>query len=154
MIVLRDVRYGLRILTRNPSYAAAALTVVALGIGASAAVFTVVRAVLLQPLPYRHPDRLVLFRADAPGYTWYPGITGEEFFALRARTDVFEDVAAINGVNANLTDSDEMERVAGGSATDNFIPLRGVPLLTGRPISSRQVIGTDYVRYVVISFDL
>jgi hypothetical protein len=88
------------------------------------------------------------------GYTWYPGITGEEFFALRARTDVFEDVAAINGVNANLTDGDEMERVPGGSATDNFIPLLGVPLLTGRPLSARRDIGTDYVRSVVISYEL
>jgi len=96
MTVLRDVRYGFRILARNPSYAAAALAVMALGIGASTAVFTVVRAVLLQPLPYREPDRLVLFRADAPGFERYPGITGNEFHALRERTDLFEDVAAIN----------------------------------------------------------
>src|SRR5438876_12219274 len=103
MNLLRDVRYGLRILVRTPAYATAALAVMSLGIGASTAVFTVVRAVLIQPLPYREPNRLVLFRADAPGYQRYPGITGNEFHALRDRTDLFEDVAAINGVNANLT---------------------------------------------------
>ena len=126
MNLLRDIRYGLRILARNPSYAAAALAVMALGIGASTAVFTVVRAVLLQPLPYREPNQLVLFRADAPGFARYPGLTGDEFYTLRERTDLFEDIAAINGVNANLTDGQEMERVAGGSATDNFLPLLGV----------------------------
>ncbi|HEV2985601.1 MAG TPA: ABC transporter permease [Vicinamibacterales bacterium] len=154
MNVLRDVRYGLRILARNPSYAAAALAVLALGIGASTAVFTVVRAVLIQPLPYREPNRLVLFRADAPGYDRYPGITGNEFFALRDRGDLFEDVAAINGVNANLTDGDEMERVAGGSATDNFLPLLGVAPAAGRPLSSGLDMGREYVRSVVISYEL
>lgn len=154
MNLLRDVRYGLRILARNPSYAAAALAVMALGIGASTAVFTVVRAVLLQPLPYREPNRLVLFRADAPGYTRYPGITGDEFYALRDRTDIFEDVAAINGVNANLTDGDDMERVAGGSATDNFLALLGVAPAAGRPLSTRLDFGSQYVRSVVISHEL
>ena len=125
----------------------------ALGIGASTAVFTVVRAVLLQPLPYREPNRLVLFRADAP-YSRYPGITGDEFYALRERTDIFEDVAAINGVNANLTDGDEMERVAGGSATDNFLALLGVAPAAGRPLSSRLDFGSQYVRSVVISHEL
>src|SRR2546428_12474169 len=67
MTALRDLRYGLRILARNPTFGAAAITVVALGIGATTAVFSGVRGVLLQPLPYREPDRLVLFRADRPG---------------------------------------------------------------------------------------
>lgn len=135
-------------------YAAAALAVMALGIGASTAVFTVVRAVLMQPLPYREPGRLVLFRADAPGYQRYPGITGNEFHALKERTNLFEDVAAINGVNANLTDGDEMERVAGGSATDNFLPLLGVVPAAGRPLSARLDFGERFVRSVVISHEL
>src|SRR5213594_2704435 len=154
MNLLRDIRYGLRILVRNPAYAAAALAVMALGIGASTAVFTVVRAVLIQPLPYREPDRLVLFRADAPGYRHHPGITGNEFHALRDRTNIFEDVAAINGVNANLTASDEMERVAGGSATDNFLSTLGVTPAAGRPLSLRLDMGTPYVRSVIISDEL
>src|SRR5438093_9415017 len=133
MIILRDLRFGCRILTRNPSYAIAAIAVIGLSIGATTAVFTVVRSVLLQPLPYHDPSRLVPFRANAPGLRRYPGITGVEFHALRARTDIFEDVAAVNGVNANLTDGDSMERVAGGSATDNFLALLGVAPFAGRP---------------------
>jgi putative ABC transport system permease protein len=154
MIILRDLRFGCRILTRNPSYAIAAIAVIGLSIGATTAVFTVVRAVLLQPLPYHDPSRLVLFRADAPGLRRYPGITGVEFHALRARTDIFEDVAAVNGVNANLTDGDSMERVAGGSATDNFLALLGVAPFAGRPLSARLDLGDRYVRSVVISHEL
>src|SRR5438067_597931 len=123
---VRDIRYALRVVVRYPAFAAAALAVLALGIGASTAVYSVIRAVLLQPLPYRDPSRLVFFRANAPGYTQYPGITGAEFAALRARGDLFEEVAAVNGVNANLTDTGDMERVAGGSVTDNFLPLLGI----------------------------
>lgn len=67
MTLVRAIRYGARILVRNKSFAGAALAVVALGIGVTTAVFTVVRAVLLQPLPYRESERLVLFRADGPG---------------------------------------------------------------------------------------
>jgi putative ABC transport system permease protein len=78
MKLLRDLRYAIRGLTRNPTFAAAALTVVALGIGSSTAVFSVVRAVLLQPLPYRDPERLVLFRADGPGIVRQALVTGEE----------------------------------------------------------------------------
>src|SRR5882724_1678689 len=155
MTLLRDLRFGVRILARNRLFAAAAIAVMALGIGASTAVFTVVRAVLIQPLPYREPDRLVLFRADAPGYAArYPGITGEEFHALRERGDLFEDVAAINGVNASLTDGDEMERVAGGSATDNFLHILGVSPVAGRPLTTRLDYGPDYVRSVVVSHEL
>src|SRR5882672_2497556 len=154
MNLLRDIRFALRLLARNKTFALAALVLVSLGIGATTAVFSVVRAVLIQPLPYREPNRLVLFRADAPGYTRYPGVTGNEFHALRERTDLFEDVAAINGVNANLTDGAEMERVAGGSATDDFLPLLGVAPAAGRPLSSRVDIGSTYVRSVVISYEL
>src|SRR5216110_2948893 len=109
MNVLRDVRYGLRILARNPSYAAAALAVMALGIGASTSVFTVVRGVLLQPLPYREPDRLVLFRADLPGYVHQPVLTDEEALALRDRSDLFQSVATLYESEGNLTAPDDME---------------------------------------------
>ena len=65
MSVSRDVRFAVRLLVRNRVFALAALTVMALGIGATTAVFTVVRGVLLRPLPYAHADRLVIIRADS-----------------------------------------------------------------------------------------
>jgi hypothetical protein len=114
----------------------------------------VVRATLLQPIPYHEPDRLVPLRADAPGYNRYPGVTGNRFHALCERTDLFEDLPAIDGVNANLTDEGDMERVAGGSATDNFLSLLGVGTAAGRPLSAALDLGPDSVRSVVIGHEL
>ena len=150
---LRDVRFSLRILTRNPSYALAAIAVVALGIGATTAVFTVVRAVLLQPLPYRDVDRLVLFRADAPGFNHRPALTLEEFDAIRERTDLFEDAAMAFQSPSSLTGVDNMERLAAASVSDNFLPLLGVAPAAGRPVSAREDIG-EWVRGVNISYEL
>src|SRR5262245_33210354 len=96
MTLFRDLRYGVRVLGRNRGFALAAVAVVALGIGATTAVFSVVRAVLLGPLPYRDADRLVLFRADLPGYPRSAELNPEELFALRGRSDLFESFAVIN----------------------------------------------------------
>src|SRR5438034_4656059 len=106
MTVLRNLRYGLRILARNPTFGAAAVTVMALGIGATTAVFSVVRGVLLQPLPYRQPERLVLFRANGPGIVREALVTGDELAAVRTRTDLFESVAVINESPTSLTTPD------------------------------------------------
>src|SRR5512132_2262869 len=120
MNFLRELRYGVRILTRNPTFGIAAVTVVALGIGATTAVFTVVRGVLLQPLPYREPNRLVLFRADLPGYLRQPLLTSDELFALRDRSDLFEAVAVVNESEGNLTTPDDMKAATAASVGDNF----------------------------------
>src|SRR5476651_66748 len=109
MNLLRDLRFGVRILARNRLFAAAALTLIALGIGATTAVFSVVRAVLLQPLPYSDPNGIVVLRADSSRGIRQSDLTTQEFNALRDRGDIFEDLATINGVNANLTGVDDME---------------------------------------------
>jgi hypothetical protein len=83
MNLLRDLLYGVRILRHNRGFAIAAVAVVALGIGATTAVFSVIRGVLLQPLAYRDPERLVLFRADLPGYRRDPLLNPEELVALQ-----------------------------------------------------------------------
>src|SRR5436305_7483259 len=123
--MLRDVRFAVRVLVRSPSFAVAALGVIALGVGASTAVFTVVRGVLLEPLPYPEPQRIVLFRADAPGYAHVPALTGEEFVALRERTDLFEAVASASDSEGNLTGGGDMEAVTAASVTDNFLQALG-----------------------------
>jgi hypothetical protein len=92
---LRDLRHGVRILAKNSTFAIAALGVMAFGIGASTAVFSVLRGVVLTLLPYREPNRLALFRVDLPGYAHQPALTSEEFFALRERSDLFESVDVI-----------------------------------------------------------
>lgn len=154
MTFLRDLRFGVRILVRNPSYAAAAIAVVALGIGATTAVFTVVRAVLLQPLPYRDVDRLVLFRAHAPGFDDQPVLTPDEFHAIQDRRDLFEDVATANESAASLTGVDDMERISSAMISDNFLPLFGVAPAAGRQVSSREDVGAEWIRAVDISYEL
>ena len=152
MLFLRDLRYGARILLHNTSFATAALAVVALGIGATTAVFTVVRAVLLQPLPYHEPSRLVLFRSDLAGYAHQPALTNDEFLALRDRADLFEAVSVINESEGNLTMAGDMEAITAASASDDFLTTLGVAPLIGRRVT-RADIGT-WVKAVDISYEL
>ncbi|MGH9408544.1 MAG: ABC transporter permease, partial [Vicinamibacterales bacterium] len=135
MTVLRDLRYGVRLLIRNPGFAAAALGVLALGVGASTAVFSVMRVVLLAPLPYRDASRLVLFRADLPGYDHAPWLTPQEYFALRDRPDLFGSIALFNTSEANFTDPDVMAPGSAASVSDNFFSTLGVGMLLGRPVT-------------------
>src|SRR5207248_4458593 len=88
MALLRDLRFGVRILRRHPSYACAAVAVMALGVGATTAVFSVLRGVLITRLPYREPSQLVLFRADLPGVAHQAALTSDEYRALESRTDL------------------------------------------------------------------
>lgn len=139
MNLLRDLRYGFRTLLANKSFAAAALAVLALGVGASTAVFSVLRGVMLSPLPYREPHRLVLFRSDLPGYSHEAALTAEEYHALRDRPDVFEAVAVLNPAPANLTSPETMAAVTGASVTDNFFDTLGVRMLLGRAATRRDL---------------
>src|SRR3954468_24787963 len=154
MTILRDLRFGFRILFRNPSFSVAAVVVLALGIGATTAVFSVVRGVLLQPLPYRNVDRLVTFRADAPGLAAAPALTAEQFVALQARTDIFEEAATANESPASITGVADMERVTSASISDNFLPLFGVAPALGRQVDSRHDVGPIWVQAVDISYEL
>jgi predicted permease len=150
MILLRDLRYGVRILARNPPFAVAAVTLIALGIAATTAVFSVIRGVLLTPLPYGDPHRIVLFRADLPGFANQAALNREELFALRDRPDLFESVAVINESEGNLTEPDRMAAVTAVSASDNFLDTLGVAPLLGRPVTNRDI-GERWVNAVVIS---
>ena len=85
MLLVRDLRFAVRLLARNRGFAIAAILVVALGIGATTAVFTVVRAVLLRPLPYARPDQIVAVRVDSSRGTQQTTLTTQEFQALSRR---------------------------------------------------------------------
>ena len=153
MLFLRSLGLGLRILRRQPSFAFSAIGVMALGIGATTAVFSVVRGVLLTPLPYREPDRVVLFRADVPGYVHQAALNREEWHAVRDRSDLFESVAVINESPGNLTAPDQMEAVIAASASDNFVETLGVSPVVGRTVTRKDV-GKQFVAAVTISHDL
>lgn len=154
MILLRDLRYGVRLLARNPGFALAALAVLALGVGASTAVFSVVRAVLLAPLPYRDASRLVLFRADAPGVEHEPLLTPQEYAALRDRSDLFESTAPFTTSPANFTDPDVMAPASAASISDKFFPTLGTGLLLGRSVNKHDFRASDgNVRAVDLGYD-
>ena len=126
--LIQDLRFGARILRNSPGFAATAIITLALGIGATTAIFTVVYAVLLRPLPYPEPDRLVYIRGD----TWGPFSSGREYLAWKDRSQTLSQIAAYIEFQANLTGGIEAERVTSGTASASFFRLLGVQPVLGR----------------------
>src|SRR5689334_13647150 len=102
---LQDVRHAFRVARQAPAFAAAAIAALALGIGANTAIFSVVNAVLLKPLPYPDPDRLVLFMNVSPQGSG-PGASPTKFNNWRRQTAAFQDVSAYRFSVVNITESD------------------------------------------------
>jgi putative ABC transport system permease protein len=145
----RDSKYALRGLRRQPSFACAAITILVLGVGATTAVFSVLRGVLITPLPYRDPEQLVLLRSQLPGSASAPMLTSIEFAALRAQTDVFESVAAAVESDGNLTAPEQMAPLSAAAVSENFLDTLGVA-----PVLGRAVQRGDAGRSINISYDV
>ena len=137
--VRNDCRYAVRRLRQNPGFALAAILTLALGIGANVAVFTVVQAVLLSPLPYPHPEQLVRVYDDLRGSNSRDvGVSAPELWDLRDRSDVFHDLSAVWPTDANLTGGEKPERIeALGTSTNYFTMLAARPEL-GRVYTSND----------------
>jgi putative ABC transport system permease protein len=137
---LQDLRYGLRMLAKSPGFTAAALLTLTLGIGATAAIFSVVDAVLLRALPFRDPSRLVAIYEDDshngfPRNTPAPG----NFADWKQQTQVFEDAAAIAWSVYNLSGKGEdPERLEGEKATYNLFSVLGVTPELGRVFTADE----------------
>lgn len=134
----QDLRYGLRVLRKSPVYTAVVLIALALGIGANAAIFTVVNAVLLRPLPYVNPHRLVVVDSGKKegGAEQYFGASPADFWDWQEQSNVFEQLAAFRGGGFNLTGVEDPEMFPGPSVSMNFFQtLEAKPLLgrTFRP---------------------
>ncbi len=127
-----DIRYGLRTLMRNPGFMAVAVLTLALGIGANSAIFSVVDAVLLRPLPFRAPDQLVALweTESAPGI--YP-LTGTDFIDWRAQNHSFEDICVFTFQESfNASGAGETERAAVVETQADFFSILGVQPILGR----------------------
>ncbi len=151
-----DLRHGFRTLLRNPGFASLAILTLALGIGATSAIFGVVDRVLLRPLPFRQPDRLVYVWGRLTGIGLVRdqnGVSPPEYIDLRTRNRVFEDVAAHDSGSLNLTGDGEPERIEAAFVTASFFHVLGVQPVMGRAfITDEDRPGTAHV--VVMSFEL
>ena len=129
----QDLRYGLHTLIKNRAFTIVAVIALALGIGANSAIFSVVNTVLLRPLPYKDPDRLVMVWEDA-SKQGFPHNTPAlaNFIDWRNQNQVFEGMAALHRQSYNLTGSGEPERLDGRRVSANLFELLGVQPLKGR----------------------
>ncbi len=153
--LLQDIRFGLRMLLKSPSISIVATIALALGIGANTAIFSVVNAVLLRPLPFPNPDSLVsVFETDQQrGYNRgshsYPN-----FFDLRDQNTVFERVASYYSGDFIMTGSGEPARVQGAVVTADLFPLLGVGPLHGRTFNADEDKPSTSGRVVILSQQL
>ncbi len=129
----QDLRYGLRTLVKNPGFTVVAVIALALGIGANSAIFSVVNAVLLRPLPFKNPEQLVMVWENAT-HLGFPKNTPSpaDFLDWQRQNTVFTGMAAMAERSFNLTGVGEPERLEGRRVSANLFDLLGVPALLGR----------------------
>lgn len=134
-----DLKHAVRMLRRSPGFAATAIAALALGIGANTAIFSVVKAVLLQPLSYPQPDRLVaLMRSSGAGIQW--SISVPKFVVYREQAKVFESITAYDfvGPGINLTGGERPEEVKGIHASAGYFDVFGAPVALGRAYTAEE----------------
>jgi putative ABC transport system permease protein len=134
--LLPDLKHGLRVLLKNPGFSAAAIIVLALGIGANTAIFSVVNAVLLRPLPFRDPARLVQVWHVPPPKS-FPGMTefavsAANFIDWQQQNDVFDKMSIYTGSSLNLTGGEQPEALQGAAVSADFFSTLQVQPMLGR----------------------
>jgi putative ABC transport system permease protein len=147
--LIQDLRYGVRILIKNPGFAFVAVLTLALGIGANTAIFSVVNAVLIKPLPYREPDRVVQFWETNPLKNWTQEtgapVAPANLFDWQKQNQAFEDIAAYvyfnmkSGPNGLQMESDgEPDRIKTLYVTGNIFSVLGVNAMIGRALREEE----------------
>jgi predicted permease len=153
--MLEDLRYGLRFLTKNPGFTAVAVATLALAIGANTAIFSLVSAVLLRPLPYPHPAQLVGLGQwrDQKGEGYIQTGVSAPNTADIAKSGVFQQVAYYRWSRFNITQGDRPETIQGIRASAELLPMFGVQPLLGRTLRPEEMErGRD--RVAVIGYGL
>jgi len=148
----QDLRFAVRMLQKNPAFALAAILTLALGIGTTAAVFSVVDSVVLRPLSYAASTQLVMIDEWTPSFGSIP-VNGLHFQEWRRGAKSFDRIALIGGGNVNVTDFSEPERLPAAGVSPDLFPLLGVRPQLGRIfLNDEDVPGRDHV--VIISNEL
>ncbi len=140
--LISDFKHGLRVLLKNPGYTAVAIIVLALGIGANTAIFSVVNAVLLRPLPFRDPARLVQVWHVPPPKS-FPGMTefavsAANFIDWQKQNHVFDKMAILTGSALTLTSNDQPEELQGAAVSSDFFSTMQARPLLGRTFTDDE----------------
>jgi len=134
----KDLRYGARMLLKNPGFTSIAVITLALGIGANASIFSVVNTVLLRPLPFKEPERLIMIRETKipqfPEFSVSPG----NFLDWKRRNTVFERLVAINTPSFNLIGTGDPEQISGMRVTEGFFAMLGAKPELGRDFLTEE----------------
>jgi putative ABC transport system permease protein len=151
----QDLRYGARMLVSKPAFTLAAMAIIALGIGANTAVFSMVNAVLLRSLPYQDSERLVALSGIIRRETVEPrSISYPDFADWRSQNRVFERMAALDSVSFSLTDGDQPERINGELVSADYFPLLGVEAARGRTFLPEEDATPDTHRVALVGYEL
>ena len=135
----QDLRYGLRMMIKNPGFTVAAVLTLALGIGANTAIFSLINVVLLKPISGREPERLVgVYSRDTMRADDYRLFSHPNYTDLRARSEVFDDILATNLFSAGVTEGDTTRRIMAVKISANYFSVFGVQLAQGRPFTAQE----------------
>jgi putative ABC transport system permease protein len=141
--LIGNLRYSLRTLRKNRGLTAAVVTTLMLGIGATTAIYTVVYAILIAPLPYPHADQLVIVWSKVGGHN--NGSSAGDFLDWKQHSKSFQQLAAWNDTNCNLSTRDQPEQVPCRLATPGWFDMQGIPFLMGRDFLPEEGIpGKDH----------
>ncbi len=152
--LLQDVRYGFRMLRKSPGFTAVALLTLTIGIAANVAIFSIVNTVLLRPLPFRDPGRLVMvWQSYGIAGLEQAGASAPEYFDYRDRNRVFQSFAGYAQDSANFTGAGEPERLEGARVTANLFDTLGTSPLLGRGFTAEED-RTGGPRVVALSYGL
>src|ERR1700722_2718061 len=149
--LIRNLHYGLRGLRKSPGLTAAVIATLMLGIGATTAIYTVVYAVLLAPLPYPQPDQLVMVWSKVNGGN--NGMSAGDFLDWKEQSKSFQQLCAFPGGSFNLATQDQPEQLDGMRATPGWFSMQGIPFLMGRDFLPEEGIpGKDHA--VILTYRL
>jgi hypothetical protein len=139
--ILSDLKFAFRQLLKNPGFTIVAVVTLALGIGGNTAIFSVINAVLLKPLPYHEPDRIMMIWTDNPkynlGFHELPP-SQHDLMDWRSQANSFEQIAGVSSATVDLDRGDSSQRIGAVSVTANFFSTLGIQPMIGRSFTTEE----------------
>jgi putative ABC transport system permease protein len=147
----RDIRFGFRLLLKNPGFACVAILALALGIGANTAIFSILNATLFEPLPYPHPEQIVMVWSKVQGSRNV--VAAGDYLDWKAQSTAFQQLSAWTGTDLNLATGSRPEQVQGLLASPGFFYVIGQPVMLGRDFLAEEgQTGKDHVTILTHQF--